>query len=202
MFLTQNGALMRKMEAKLLTVVLLLSVSLFSINVTAEGDDIIIESDMTWSDDMSLSQNVRVLNGGSLSLVDSHLTISSNVQIFVDSSSSLRLVDSDISSDSPPSELAGFGYCDETNMSAVRATTSSEQNVRMYIRPIQGFSLDGATAHFGNETKELSGEEDFVPLGSGPVDVWVGLTGPLCHPVSLSEISIERVNQELSLIHI
>ena len=196
MFLIQNRALMRKMEAKLLTVVLLLSVSLLSINVTAEGDEIIIESDMTWSDDMSLSQNVRVLNGGSLSLVDSHLTISSNVQIFVDSSSSLRLVDSDISSDSPPSELAGFGYCDETNMSAVRATTSSEENVRMYIRPIQGFSLDGATAHFGNETKELSGEEDFVPLGSGPVDVWVGLTGPLCHPVSLSEISIERVNQE------
>ncbi|GIS50516.1 MAG: hypothetical protein Ct9H90mP24_8080 [Methanobacteriota archaeon] len=32
----------------------------------------------------------------------------------------------------------------------------------MYIRPIQGFSLDGAKAHFGNETKELSGEEDFV----------------------------------------
>ena len=81
-------------------------------------------------------------------------------------------------------------------MSAVRATTASEQNVRMYIRPIQGFSLDGATAHFGNETKELSGEEDFVPLGSGPVDVWVGLTGPLCHPVSLSEISVERVGQE------
>ena len=196
MFLILNGMIMSKMEAKLLIAVLLLSVSVFSINASAEGDDIVIESDMTWSDDMSLSQNVRVLNGGSLSLVDSHLTVSSNVQIFVDSSSSLRLVDSDITSDSPPGGLAGFGYCDEANMSAVRATTASEQNVRMYIRPIQGFSLDGATAHFGNETKELSGEEDFIPLGSGPVDVWVGLTGPLCHPVSLSEISIERVGQE------
>ena len=133
MFLIKNRALMRKMEVKLLTVVLLLSASLFSINVTAEGDDIIIESDMTWSDDMSLSQNVRVLNGGSLSLVDSHLTVSSNVQIFVDSSSSLRLVDSDISSDSPPSELAGFGYCDETNMSAVRATTSSKASFQLQV---------------------------------------------------------------------
>ena len=196
MFLILNGAIMRKMEVKLLIAVLLLSVSVFSTNASAEGDDIIIESDMTWSDEMSLTQNVRVLNGGSLSLVDSDLTVSNNVQIFVDSSSSLRLVDSDISSDSPPGGLAGFGYCDESNMSAVRATTASEQNVRMYIRPIQGFSLDGATAHFGNETKELSGEEDFVPLGSGPVDVWVGLTGPLCHPVSLSEISVERVGQE------
>ena len=196
MFLILNGAIMRKMQVKLLIAVLLLSVSVFSTNASAEGDDIIIESDMTWSEDMSLTQNVRVLNGGSLSLVDSDLTVSNNVQIFVDSSSSLRLVDSDISSDSPPGGLAGFGYCDESNMSAVRATTASEQNVRMYIRPIQGFSLDGATAHFGNETKELSGEEDFVPLGSGPVDVWVGLTGPLCHPVSLSEISVERVGQE------
>ena len=92
MFLIQNRALMRKMEAKLLIAVLLLSVSVFSINASAEGEDIIIESDMTWSDDMSLSQNVRVLNGGSLSLVDSQLTVSSNVQIFVDSSSSLRVI--------------------------------------------------------------------------------------------------------------
>ena len=196
MFLILNASIMGKMEARLLTAVLLLSVSLLSMNATAEGDEIIIESDMTWSDDMDLSQNVRVLNGGSLSMIDSQVTVSSNVQIFVDSSSSLRLVDSHISSDSPPSGLAGFGYCDETNMSAVRATSSSNQNLRMYIRPIPGFSLDGATAYFGNETKELSGEEDFVTLGSGPVDVWVGLTGPLCHPVSLSEISIERIGQE------
>ena len=146
------------MEAKLLIAILLLSVSVFSMSASAEGDDIVIESDMTWSDDMALSENVRVVNGGSLSLVDSRFTVSNNVQIFVDSSSSLRLIDSHITSDNPPDGLAGFGYCDEANMSAVRATTSSEQNVRMYIRPIQGFSLDGAKAHFGNETKELSGE--------------------------------------------
>ena len=196
MSLFRSGEIMSKVEATLLIMALIMSVSMISINVTAEGDDIIIESDMTWNDEMSLSQNVRVLNGGSLNLVDSQLTISNNVQIFVDSSSSLRIVDSDISSDSPPSGLAGFGYCDETNMSAIRATSSSVQNVRMYIRPIQGFSLDGATAHFGDETKELSGEEDFVSLGNGPVDIWVGLTGPLCHPVSLSEISIEKSGQD------
>ena len=82
MFLILNGMIMSKMEAKLLIAVLLLSVSVFSINASAEGDDIVIESDMTWSDDMSLSQNVRVLNGGSLSLVDSHLTVSSNCLLY------------------------------------------------------------------------------------------------------------------------
>ena len=53
---------MSKVEATLLIMVLIMSVSMISINVTAEGDDIIIESDMTWNDEMSLSQNVRVLN--------------------------------------------------------------------------------------------------------------------------------------------
>ena len=50
---------MKKMEAKLLAVVLLLCF-VFSMNASAEGDDIVIESDMTWSDDMSLSQNEGV----------------------------------------------------------------------------------------------------------------------------------------------
>ena len=30
------------------------------------GEDILIESDMTWEQDMTLSQYVRVINGGSL----------------------------------------------------------------------------------------------------------------------------------------
>ena len=38
MFLILNGTIMKKMEAKLLAVVLLLSVSVFSINASAEGD--------------------------------------------------------------------------------------------------------------------------------------------------------------------
>mgnify|MGYP001161015490 CR=1 FL=1 len=196
MFLCHSGMAMKKRDAKLVTMVLLLSICAFSINVAAEGDDIIIESDMAWSEDMALAQNVRVLNGGTLSFVGSHTTISSDVEIYVDSSSSLRLVDSGIYAENPPAWLAGFGYCDEANMSAVRAISTSEQNVRMYMRPIQGFSLDGTIAYFGNETKELSGEEDFVSLGSGPVDVWVGFTGPLCHPVSLSEISVDRNGQD------
>ncbi len=172
------------------------SVSIIPSNAVAEGDDIIIESDMTWSDDMTLSQNVRVVNGGSLSFVNSQVDISNGVEIYVDPTSSLTIENSELSSIQPPSGLAGFGYCDEGNRSAVLASSSSDQNVRMYVRPIQGFTLDGVVAHFGNETKDLSGDEDFIPLGNGPVETWVGLTGPLCHPISLSEISVERGGQE------
>ncbi len=180
----------------MLCLLLLLSVSFIPSNAVAEGDDIIVESDMTWSDDMTLSQNVRVVNGGSLSFVNSHMDIANGVEIYVDQTSSLTIENSGLSAMQPPSGLAGFGYCDESNRSAVLASSSSKQNIRMYVRPIQGFTLDGVVAHFGNETKDLSGDEDFIPLGNGPVDTWVGLTGPQCHPISLSEISVDREGQE------
>ena len=187
---------MNRRNPIMLCLILLFSVSIIPSNAVAEGDDIIIESDMTWSDDMTLSQNVRVVNGGSLSFVNSQVDISNGVGIYVDSTSSLNMENSGLSAIQPPSGLAGFGYCDEGNRSAVLASSPSDQNVRMYVRPIQGFTLDGVVAHFGNETKDLSGDEDFIPLGNGPVDTWVGLTGPLCHPISLSEISVERDGQE------
>ena len=192
----QDGVSMNRKNPILLCLILLFSVSLIPSNAVAEGDDIIIESEMTWSDDMTLSQNVRVVNGGSLSFVNSKVDISNGVNIYVDSTSSLTIENSGLSAIQPPSGLAGFGYCDEGNRSAVLASSSSGQNVRMYVRPIQGFTLDGVVAHFGNETKDLSGDEDFIPLGNGPINTWVGLTGPLCHPISLSEISVERGGQE------
>jgi len=201
MALCRDGLAMNRRNPIMLCLVLLFSVAFIPSSAVAEGDDIIIESNMTWSNDMTLSQNVRVVNGGSLSFVNSQVDISSGVNIFVDSTSSLSLENSGISASQPPSGLAGFGYCDEGNRSAVLASSSSNQNVRMYLRPIQGFTLDGVVAHFGNDTKDLSGDEDFIPLGNGPVEAWVGFTGPLCHPISLSEISVEREGQNRTWIN-
>ena len=196
MALCLDEASMNSRKPILMCLILIFSVSAIPSNSVAEGDDIIIESNMTWSDEVTLTQNVRIVNGGSLSFVNSQVEISNEVSIYVDSTSSLNLENSELSASHPPSGLAGFGYCDEGNRSAVLASSSSNQNVRMYVRPIQGFTLDGVVAHFGDDTKELSGEEDFIPLGNGPVDTWVGLTGPLCHPISLSEISVEKGGQE------
>ena len=192
----QDEVAMNRRKSIMMCLILLFSASVIPSNAVAEEDDITIESNMTWSDDMTLSKNVRVVNGGSLSFVDSQVDISNGVNIYVDSTSSLTLENSRLIASQPPSGLAGFGYCDEGNRSSVLASSSSSQNVRMYVRPIQGFTLDGVVAHFGNDTKDLSGDEDFIPLGNGPLDTWVGFTGPLCHPISLSEISVERGGQE------
>ena len=195
MALCHDGLAMNRRNPIMMCLILLFSVVIFPANAVAEGDDIIIESNMTWSDDMTLSQNVRVVNGGSLTFVGSQVNISNGVNIYVDSTSSLELENSRLMAAQPPAGLAGFGYCEEGNRSAVLASTSSSQDIRIYLRPMQGFTLDGVVAHFGNETKDLSGGEDFIALGNGPVETWVGLTGPLCHPISLSEISIERNSQ-------
>ena len=94
----------------MLCLLLLLSVAFIPSNAVAEGDDIIVESDMTWSDDMTLSQNVRVVNGGSLSFVNSQMDIANGVEIYVDQTSSLTIENSGPSAMQPPSGLAGFGY--------------------------------------------------------------------------------------------
>ena len=196
MSLQHHGTSMNRGKTVAVCIVLLFSVVVCASNAVAEGDDIIIESNMMWSEEMTLTENVRVVNGGSLTISGSEVSIDAGINIYVDSESSISLENSKLVSVQPPSGLAGFGYCDIDNRSSVLASSTSNQNVRMYLRPIQGFTLDGVIAHFGNQTKNLSGDEDFIPLGNGPIDAWVGLTGPLCHPTSLSEISIERAGQE------
>ena len=190
--MTMNGR-----SALVVCVVLISAGMVLPSGALAESeDDIIIESDMTWEQDMTLSQNVRVINGGSLIFSNAQVTLENGVDVYVDPTSSITVINSDLVAEEPPSGLAGFGYCDEYNRSAVKVTSSTSQNVRVYFWPVDGFSLDGVTAYFGEETKALSGDEDYIALGMGPVEMWVGLVGPLCYPVSLSEISVEKGSQE------
>ena len=119
MALCHDGLAMNRRNPIMMCLILLFSVVIFPANAVAEGDDIIIESNMTWSDDMTLSQNVRVVNGGSLTFVGSQVNISNGVNIYVDSTSSLELENSRLMAAQPPAGLAGFGYCEEGNRSAV-----------------------------------------------------------------------------------
>ena len=60
-------------------------------NSMAEGEDIIVESNLTWMNNMDLSQNVRVVNGGSLTLTGIEISISDGIEIFVDAESSITV---------------------------------------------------------------------------------------------------------------
>ncbi len=85
----------------LVCLTLLASIVALPSNAFAEEDEIIVESNMTWSDDMTLSKDVRVQNGGSLTLSGIEVSISNGVGIFVDSNSSLNFVGSNLVGETP-----------------------------------------------------------------------------------------------------
>ena len=88
------------MKARLSTMLCLLMVaSIVSIppSSVAETGEILVESDMTWSNDMAITENVRVVNGGSLTLSNADFSVSDGVEIFVDSNSSISISEATIS---------------------------------------------------------------------------------------------------------
>ena len=195
MSLFQYGLSMNRRNPVMLCLVLLFSVAMFPNSVVAEEDDIIIESNMTWSDDMSLSHNVRVVNGGILNFVDSEVSISDGVEIFVDENSILGIYNSSLISSAPPGELVGYGYCDQGNRSGVKIEWPSSSTVLVTMTAIEPTTFDGVTAYFGDHSEDLSGQEYSLEIENVPDgEIWIDLVGPLCHPPSVSSISVKRAN--------
>ena len=72
------------MKARLSTMLCLLMIaSIVSIppSSVAETGGILVESDMTWSNDMAITENVRVVNGGSLTLSNADFSVSDGVEL-------------------------------------------------------------------------------------------------------------------------
>ena len=100
-------------------IVMIASLTILQVNVTGQNGEIIVESDLTWTEETTISQNIRVVNGGSLTLSNAGFAIERGVDIFVDETSNLVVNNSEIHSLEPPGGLVGFGYCDELNRSGV-----------------------------------------------------------------------------------
>ncbi|MDG1541028.1 MAG: hypothetical protein P8Q46_05725 [Candidatus Thalassarchaeaceae archaeon] len=191
----RDGLAMNRRNPIILCLVLLFSVTLIPSNAVAEGDDIIIESNMTWSEDMTLSQNVRVVNGGILNIVESEFTIEEGVEIFVDENSILGIDNSSLISSTPPGELVGYGYCDQGNRSGVKIEWPSSSSALVTMTSIEPTTFDGVTAYFENHSEALSGQEYSLEIENVPDgEIWIDLVGPLCHPPSISSISVKRAN--------
>ena len=65
----------------------------------SQSGEIIIESDLTWTEDTTISQNIRVLNGGTLTLSNAEFVVEQDVNIFVDGTSNLIVNNSEIDSE-------------------------------------------------------------------------------------------------------
>jgi len=173
----------------------------FTASVSAEGGDIVVESEMTWQQDMELSQNVIVQNGGSLTISESQIRIDKGVTIHVEPDSSLILDNALLIAEEPPGGLVGFGYCDEGNRSEIFVPGVQQgKTFDVTMRAIEPGSFDGVTAYYTtfdtvtNETQynveNMSGEEYTFSIDEGNEGLWFQLVGPLCYPASISSLSV------------
>lgn len=180
-------------------IVMIAALTILPINVTGQNGEIIIESDLTWTEETTISQNIRIVNGGSLTLSNAGFAVEKGVDIFVDEVSNLVVNNSEIHSLEPPGGLVGFGYCDVSNRSGVWIDWPISDAVSITLVPISPSSFDFVTAYFnesqGRVSEEMSGEQYTLEIDGGGSDgIWIDLVGPNCYPPSISTISVKRTN--------
>ena len=109
-FPTPFRMFVKEASTALISIILTLSIFFIPSNVLAEQDEILIEGNITWEGEMVLDDDIIIANGASLTITNSEIIASGEVEVFVDSKSSLIIEDSKFISENPPSYLVGFGY--------------------------------------------------------------------------------------------
>ena len=185
--------------SSIVCMVMITALTVLPINVISQSGEIIIESDLTWTEDTTISQNIRVLNGGTLTLSNAEFVVEQDVNIFVDGTSNLIVNNSEIDSLEPPGGLVGFGYCDEANRSGVWIDWPISDSVSITLVSISPSSFDFVTAYFNegqeNVSEEMAGDRYTLEIqGGGSDGIWIDLVGPNCYPPSISTISVKRTN--------
>ena len=163
-----------------------------SLNVVAQPSEIIIDSRVEWIEDRSLEVDLRIVAGGDLTLNGLTLDINDRVNIYVESGGMLNVQNSQIQDNNPPTGLAGYGYWDEDNRSAVLIPGSD------YDGAFDATFYSGETSTFyggqaiieGQDPIDLNGSEFTLSFDSNTDDVWVGLVGYGHQSVHLATVTM------------
>ena len=162
------------------------------LNVVAQPSEIVIDSRVEWIEDRSLEVDLRIVEGGELTLNDLTLNINDGVNIIVESGGILNLQNSHIQDNNPPTALAGYGYWDEDNRSAILIPGSN------YDGAFEATFYSGETSTFyggqaiieGQDPIDLNGSEFTLSFDSNTEDVWVGLVGYGHQSVHLATVTM------------
>jgi hypothetical protein len=159
-----------------------------------DGEIILIDSDVTWVEDDFLEGNLKIINGGKLTISNSELTISSGSSIEVDEGGKLIIDNSTLLSENMPTGLIGYGYCDSYNRSALIIHGENYDNdFEVIIEASYGTSFNGASAYIGEEIILLNGTEFSYSFNNQDGIVEIGLQGYGCTtPVSISKVKIRH----------
>jgi len=162
------------------------------LSVVAQPSEIVIDSRVEWIEDRSLEVDLRIVEGGELTLNDLTLDINDGVNIMVESGGILNLQNSHIQDNNPPTALAGYGYWDEDNRSAILIPGSN------YDGAFEATFYSGETSTFyggqaiieGQDPIDLNGSEFTLSFDSNTEDVWVGLVGYGHQSVHLATVTM------------
>ena len=184
---------MTKSKTVLLAMFFLTSLAVTTpLNVVAQPSEIVIDSRVEWIEDRSLEVDLRIVEGGELTLNDLTLDINDGVNIIVESGGILNLQNSHIQDNNPPTALAGYGYWDEDNRSAILIPGSN------YDGAFEATFYSGETRTFyggqaiieGQDPIDLNGSEFTLSFDSNTEDVWVGLVGYGHQSVHLASVTM------------
>ena len=184
---------MSKSKTVLLAISLLTALAATtSLNAVAQSSEIVIDSQVEWIEDRSLERDLRIVSGGDLTLRDLTLNIHDGVNIYVESGGTLNVHNSEIKDLNPPTGLAGYGYWDETNRSAVLIPGSD------YDGGFEATFYSGETSTFyggqaiieGQDLIDLNGSEFTLSFDENTEDVWVGLVGYGHQSVHLTTVTL------------
>ena len=185
--------IMKCLRAVMLNLILIASILFVTTPaVNAQTDEIVIDSTVEWVEDLTLDSNLRITSGGHLTINGITLDIADSVTVLVEDGGNLSVVNSQIVADNPPTGLAGYGYWDEVNRSAVLIPGSD------YDGPFDATFTSGAFSSFygsqamieGQDPIDLNGSEFTLSFDGNTDDVWVGLVGYGHQSVHLATVTM------------
>lgn len=183
---------MIKKQMVILILTMFISSQMIIGNSMAENtNEILIESDITWTEDQEVDGNVRIVDGGKLTIIDSEITFSSESTLIIDEGGFVVLESSSFTSESVPTDLVGYGYCDDFNRSTITIDISSYDNdFEIIINSASGTNFNGATAYIGDEIFMMNNSQFSYSSQSNDDEISIGICGYGSTPVGISNVTI------------
>ncbi len=184
---------MRRTKSTLLCILMIGSLlSVAPVSVSAQSGETVVDSQIEWTEDRLLEGDVRIVSGGELTINGLTLTIADEVSVIVEEGGILTVRDSSIESQNAPTGLAGYGYWDVENRSAV-LIPGSDYGVAFSatFHAPEGHSFYGGQAIVdGMDPVDTNGSEFTLEFSESTEDIWVGLVAYGHQSVRLASVTL------------
>lgn len=176
-----------------LAMILMFSIASANVlSVSAQNSEIVVDSQIEWIEDRALEENLRIVSGGELTINGLSMTISDGVSVIVEEGGILNVRESSIKSENPPSGLAGYGYWEDPDRSAVLIPGSDfgASFSATFFAP-EGYSFYGGQAiPEGSDPVDTNGSQFTLQFDENTENIWVGLVAYGHQEVRLASVTL------------